>query len=343
MKKATRDKWTFYLVLAVFGYLILGGIGLVPLPGKTTGEVAAPSQPSGAIVTTTCDPATGQPVKVAVLNAQNDSEEYLGNTLYLMRDGAIIDTGTATAGGSLSYTTLDAKCTDKQVRVIANPSTSLVGAAADVTLDGTGTELVLKAADSAIPATTIYDIDRTSNLSTKDDTDGTVTLSSAQALGKGDTFEFYIKMYMSTSAAQFGGVRNGKAILVGWKNPNTQKYKDDDLSLEVTSGGITLTSVECSKYPNAANALDLDKCWLINRAIGDKDSDASNAVGKQVWLFGTLRPTQGDPGASDDPILYFVDIHEFYDSTQQKVIVDGYDSDNNDIGETNTQITLDVS
>jgi hypothetical protein len=162
-------------------------------------------------------------------------------------------------------------------------------------------------------------------------------------MGEGDTFEFYVKLYMSTSSAQFGGVRSGESILVGWKNPDTTVFEDDDFSLEVTSGGVTLTPVECSKYPNADSTLDLDRCWIMDKAIGDRDKDESNAVGNNIWLFGSLRSSKGDPGATDDAIIRFVDIHEFWDSTKQAITVDGYDSDSNDIGETNIAITLDLS
>lgn len=343
MKKATRDKLTFYLVVAVFGYLILGGIGLVPLPGKTTGEVAAPSQPSGAIVTTTCDPATGQPVKVAVANDQNKSEEYLGNTLYLMRDGQIIDTGTATAGSTISYTTLDAKCTDRNVRVIANPSASLIGTATDVTLDGTGAEVILPGAKSAIPAVTIYDVDKTTNLSTTADTDGTVTYTSAVSLGEQQTEKGYILLTMTTSASQFGGIRNGKAILVGWKNPDTTVFDNEDVKLSVSEGGYTLTSVDCGKYPNAKDAYDLDRCWVLDKAIGSRDKTSTNAISDELWIYYTVRPSKGDPGATDDVTIYFVDLHEFYDSVSKSVIFDGADANNNDIGETNVQVTIDLS
>jgi len=325
------------LTLVVFG---MGGIG----PLSVTKYVPPPPPPltDGVVTSIACDPATGYPVDIWVENEQNDSTEGIGATLYLMDGTIVAATGTANTGASISYKTLNSKdCTvGKVLKAIANPSTTNMGGVKNVKL-GNG-KITIYAAESAIPTATMY-TELKANESVTDDTDGAVTFTAAVAIAQDGTDEGYFKVSMGTSGAQFGGTKARESILVGYHSPDTSKFSKTAFSISRDSGSVNLVSVDCANYPNARDTLSLHACWLVDRAIASQDDTDSNGAGGNQWLYWSIKADKGNPGASDDPTINYIDLHELYDSTAQKVIFDGYDNNLADIGETNLVFTLDYS
>ena len=226
MKKATRDKLTFYLVLLVLGLVVGNYLGVLPsVPGKTTGKAPAPvTTPTTSTGKCPTDGVTT--LNVLLRNSLNTSTEYLSETFYIFNSkGVKVGSLTTNSGGAgTSYATLNVDCDDTykiygatdddanaKIEKADNGKLASDGSYVEIKAESNNEYLNLvgtKHADSV--KVRMYSLTNnafyyasaaSSNSAWQTVTDGssvtfktTTDNSSAEAIGAGDTLSYYIEV-----------------------------------------------------------------------------------------------------------------------------------------------------
>lgn len=349
-----------YILFGLIALGVVGWMGIGPFSGffaTSGGQVAsAPAavavQPVSQVA---CDPSDGKnDAKVTVRNAANNSLDYDANTVYVVAGGVIDDSGTANGGATLSYKTLNVKCSSRTATVyaVAGNTNRENSGRAEVSFAAADTakEVNVLSTEMGNLSTTIYDAAR-NNASTPDTLDNDdIAESAATTMGQSDSRTFYVRVKQANSSAAFGGFGNpddpelkDAGILWGIDTISSSVFADDDVAMWQDSGAnLNFREISCSKFTRETAKYSLNKCY-VSKAIGAKSLPDLNVVSGDVWLGGSLKAGQGNPGASDDPVIWPIDLVWFQD-TDGSIKYGGVDASNTDVGRVdNKRITLDNS
>ena len=354
-------------VLAML-YLLVAAFTSLPPFGKEArpAEITPPTTPDATVVTPVtplgvklaCDVADNKnDVKVAVSNTPNTSIDYRVSTIALVIGDTIVDTDTSTGGTTLSWKVLDVDCADRSGLVIAKTTATVGGGSKAFTIapERTSIEVLVVGANASANLSKSILSNTYANVSNPTNNyGGNLTEFSSTAMGKGDTRSGYIDVKMANSYAVYGGSESkidakytaygGDAgmvdvggILWGIDTISSSVFSDSSgFSLSVSSGGLQLTEVSCSRFPNEQAKYSLNRCWT-SKAIGQGKSTglaAANAISGDNRLAVSIFADLGDPSAADDPKLYMIPINWYEDKTEDRSVYlyGGVDSNSAYIG-----------
>lgn len=287
------------------------------------------------------------------MNKLNNSIDYQGNSLLYIEGDTIADSGTANAGASISYKTLNAKCSVRTGTVYATGSTTENGARATVSFNpaDTAVEVTLLSSETGNLTKTLYDsaFANTSTPTGAGTGNEDITESAATAMAQDGTRSGYIKMTQANGSSAYGGPGNPNdpelsdaGILVGIDTVTSSIFKDEDIQAYQQSGiSANFRQVSCDKFVNEKAKYSLNTCYVL-KAIGSKTEPTVNTVGGDIWIGWTMRASLGNPGASDDPVFYLVPL-TWYQDTDTTVKYGGVDRGNTAKGKIPHRVTLDNS
>lgn len=320
-----------YILFGLIALGVIGWMGMGPFAGffASSGGQVAPAPAAVAVQPVSqvaCDPSDGlNNVKVVARNILNSSLDYQGNSLVWTENGIIVDTGTANSGGSLSYKTLNAKCSSRTGIVYAMGSSTENGAISTVTFNPADTtlEVTMSGAENGNLTKTLYSTSfaNTSTPADAGDWNPDITESAATTMAQDSQRSGYIKMTEANGSAAFGGAGNPSdvdlkdaGILVGVDTVNSAVFSDNDIPMYQQSGlSANFREIACSKFPMETAKLSLNKCYVM-KAIGSKTDTTLNTIGGDIWLGWNMRASLGNPGATDDPVIYLVPLDWFQDT-----------------------------
>jgi hypothetical protein len=251
---------------------------------------------------------------VAVKNPINATLHYEDeNIVVVSEDGEQIATGTATAGATLAYATINIPCVDGGYAgtvygLLDASETATIG---EYDFEGDTSETVIMMA----PPTGSLDIvsyDTTfTNFTDTNSVDGAgagcteteAVTNSVSTIGSGESFTRYVDFKQATAFHMYGSEVAGEAgILIGIDNQNASSWNSGDIKISSISGGGNLKAVDCSDYQDSTAAEDLDECYTMD-AIGSSDPT------RRLKVEGTANG--GNPFS--DLQVVFIDLGYFED------------------------------
>ena len=281
---------------------------------------------------------------VNVKNIANTSLNYVNPTVYWTKaDGKTIvisDTATTALDSSDASLPCSTDVIRNGIKVISAASTSVSSGSSKLyQYDGAKAVIAEVPVYSMNNLTIILYDSAYANLSSKEASggadnaiDGQIT-EAAVTLGKGvarDTVFMDIKQ--GTSDTAFGSPHSG--ILFAIDTVSSGAFGDKDIGIEVVSGGYSLNEVDCSSVAsNGKGQFSAERCY-VGQAITTKMGLVRFAV--------DMAPSKGDPGPSDDPILYIKGI-EYAQDVDGSLILDTHDSGGTQLGFIRNRVTYNLS
>jgi hypothetical protein len=299
------------------------------------------------VVSTTgkCESDGENTVYALAQNFGNNSYDQKAMTLATVYDDKVVyNSATGTVATTTTWTALNAKCSPRKVTVVALSSGTAAGGVAQADIDPAATSTTVKVAvaGTANLTMTLYDNTLSNTSSPTDQTDGAITESSATAMAQGSSRNGFLDVAQGTSNAIFGGLSDvewdGKkgGILWGIDTISSNVFKDKDISIKTSSAPSDFTLVEkvCSTdYARATSLNSLNRCYY-SREIKDVDGT--------IRLAWDMRASEGNPGSSDDPVLYIYQITIGQD-TDGTIIMDTHDDSFSVLGQEAQTVTWDNS
>lgn len=310
--------------LTVFGNKIGGSTQSVASAATTTSTSA-----SGA----SCERPTGGNTAtfgVKVVNGQNSTYQQVASTAALIgSDGTTagsVSTTDAAAEAFASMTPLP--CVEGYLYVLGDSSTNGERVVAN-TLKANQNVAVPGSQNSRL----IFSL-YTNTLAADNQTDasqGSVAINTTtHAIASGGSYTGYVDVDFQSASSAFGTVDGGGYIAV---DHNLAVYSRENGVKIASTMGLGLTPVVCPA--DIATYLNADTCYHF-------DQLTSRGTATPNRLSVTLKADLGEPGATDDVKIYFVD-EQYFRDTDAKVKLGAYSSAGTDQGVANGLVIFDVS
>ena len=323
-KMTGQNAFLAIIALAVVALVVMqSGILSIGAPTPTGGFIS----PTGAAETgALCQDDGSNDVKVAAKNSLNSSLEYQAADFRVIANGNVVNTGTGTAGSTLTYTTIAIPCSPRTGTIYALASADIVSAKGTYTVreDDTTGYLIMNQPDSSQAQLKLFD---TTFTNTSVDFAATQTETTAVAMSAGDSRNGYLDIKAPTGKSQYGGPESD-GILWAIDTVDGAAFGDDDIAL--SSSQITLREVDCDTYTNARSKDSADRCYT---------SAAIKASDGEKRLSWTMTNGGGsDAGASSDPILYVEDL-QYYEENDGTIQYGAFTSGGTNAGESQVALT----
>lgn len=285
-------------------------------------------------------------VNLVYRNSQNSSLAYLAASVTAEVNGESQDSGTTTAGASLSYLALNVPpCQTGKVYSLASTGQAssvidyssyeltsnyeILGASADV--------IAIQARDSTLAKASSVEANGSSTsaheqaVSGSGTTDGNAYFTNT-SFASGGSLNFYLDYTVNGSTTAYGAMINGQpasdGVILSFDSVDASKWSENALTLTSDTAGVTLRRTACPSSISANRNAEI--CW---------ETRTLKATDGEIRLRGTLKADLGDPVGGDSPKLC-IDDKEFFRDTDGDVKYEAFDSAGTNKGLAGTCLTF---
>ena len=311
-------------------YLLIGGL-LFYFASSGTFHFGATESAVSTGNSISCPDDGTTDLNVRAKNPLNSSLDWVGATVYYAdANGLVLGSAALNSDGTFKTVSTSTSCGGTYNLYVLSNSNYVSESVKDVKLEGARTVIydgkTAEGVDMSIPKSTDVEFE-VFDSSYNNETSGWVqdaTTNVAHTLGAGDSDTVILKYRAKDSAAQFGSDELPVYVCA-----------DFDLAKFSKTNGVTVSGADwtvASTLPKYCAENGYEKAWIIKPV---KSSD-----GEQTATIN-IRADLGDPGASDDIKLMFVD-SAYYQGSDGTVKSGTSDDSANDVGATNRYITINV-